>query len=332
MTTIGAAFAAADHFLHISETERGERALRAGAGALVLRAVERSAAGAPDEFGMRRARREAEALRNSPEKSILLRLLLTLEDAPDAAAKLARHLVSYACELERTRRLPEADAAASLALVLDGALPATALHAARLARKLGDRERALALYCAARDLDGTRGTIARLAEVGEAVVSDHAERRLGRAVRRALRAGDAEAAAVGLEERAALRRAAGDRAGALRDLCVAALRYTDGVDRARVAHAAAGVALAMSDPAAAREALLAALECGDDPQKDHARSRLHTLCRDLGDQVGMRRWRSFQRPSLVSLSAYRPAPAARTQALRLMAWRGLLTGAAAAAN
>ncbi|HEX5727071.1 MAG TPA: hypothetical protein VFX98_16460, partial [Longimicrobiaceae bacterium] len=64
--------------------------------------------------------------------------------------------------------------------------------------------------------------------------------------------------------------------------------------------------------------------CGDAPQQDHARSRLHTLARDLGDQVGMRRWRSFSRPALVSLSAYRPAPAARTRAPRLARWRRAL--------
>ncbi|HEU0052372.1 MAG TPA: hypothetical protein VFQ39_04310, partial [Longimicrobium sp.] len=263
-------------------------------------------------------------LEKSAEKSILLRVLAVLGDAGLADARLAKPLVGYACELERTRRLPEADAAVSLALVVEGGNAATALHAARLARKLGERERALALYCAARDLDHGSGPIARLAEVGEAVVSADAERGLSRAVRRALRAGDAEAAAVGLEERAAVRRAAGDRKGAVRDLCLAALRYTDPVDRARVSHELAGATLAMGDAEAAREALLAALSWGDAPQKDHARVRLHTLSRDVGDQVGMRRWRSFTRPSLVSLSAYRPAPAATSIAPRLNRWREAL--------
>ena len=308
-------------FRQISETERGERSRRAAAGALVLAAVERARAGEPDEFGLRRARREAEALERSPEKSILLRVLIVLEEGAAPDARLAKPLVQYACELERTRRLPEADAAVSLALAVDGGNASTALHAARLARKLGERERALALYCAARDLDGGCGAVARLAQVGEAVVSPDAERGLSRAVRRALRAGDAEAAAVGLEERAAVRRAAGDRAGAVRDLCLAALRYIDPVDRARVSHELAGVSLAMGDAPAAREALLAALSWGDAPQKDHARTRLHTLSRDVGDQVGMRRWRSFKRPSLVSLSAYRPDPTGKTAAPRLFRWR-----------
>jgi hypothetical protein len=41
----------------------------------------------------------------------------------------------------------------------------------------------------------------------------------------------------------------------------------------------------------------------------------------------MRRWRSFQRPSLVSMSAYRPAAAAATLAPRLTRWREALTTA-----
>jgi tetratricopeptide (TPR) repeat protein len=317
------AVAAKDTLRHISETERGERARRAAAGALVLRVVELAVTDAPDEFTLRRARAEVAGLDKSAEKTVLLRALRVLEDA-GPHGRLSAALVSYACELETTRRLPEADAAITLALALDEGSGATALHAARLARKMGDRQRALVLYSAARDLDGGNGQIARLAEVGEAVVSDGAERLLGRVIRRALRAGDAESAAVGLEERAALRRTAGDRRGAARDLCMAAARYVDPVDRARAAHELAGAALSLGDAGAAREALLVALAWGDAPQKDHARTRLHTLARDLGDQVGMRRWRSFQRPSLVSLSAYRPAPAARSLAPRLLRWRETL--------
>ncbi|HSU16792.1 MAG TPA: hypothetical protein VLK66_21965 [Longimicrobium sp.] len=316
-------------FRQISETERGERARRAAAGALVLACVENARAGTLDEFSLRRARREAEALEKSPEKSILLRLLMVAEAAAPDEPRMAAALVSYACELERTRRLSEADAAVTLAFVLDGAGSATALHAARLARKLGDRERALALYCAARELDGGSGIIARLAQVGEAVVSADPVRALGRAIRRALQAGDAEAAAVGLEERAAARRSAGDRRGAARDLVLAAGRFTDAVDRARVAHELAGVTLAAGDAEAAREALQLALAWGDAPQQDHARTRLHTLARDLGDQVGMRRWRSFKRPPLVSMSAYRAAPANPSLAPRLLRWRESLAAAEA---
>ncbi|HEX5726704.1 MAG TPA: hypothetical protein VFX98_14610, partial [Longimicrobiaceae bacterium] len=146
-TPLQATHAAAGTLLHISETERGERARRAAAGALVLRAVEEAAAGGAASFTLRRARAEALGLEKSAEKTILLRILLELAER-GAGVKLAKPLVGWACELERTRRLAEADAALSLALALDGAGAATALHAARLARKLGERERALALYCA----------------------------------------------------------------------------------------------------------------------------------------------------------------------------------------
>lgn len=323
---------AAGAFQQISEQERGERARRACAGALVLRAIERVAGGEDaDRFGLRRAQAEVAALATSAERSVLHRLVLLLEEEA-ADERLVRPLVALACELERTRRLPEADAAISLAFSLSAADCTLALHAARIARKLGNRERALTLYQAARDLDGG-GVIARLARVGEAVVSPDPVRGLSRAIRAALRAGDGEAAGVGLEERAALRRAAGDRRAAARDLALAALRFPDAVDRARVAHELAGVLLSLGDAPAAREALLAALDCGDAPQKDHARVRLHTLSRDAGDQLGMRRWRSFKRASLVSLSAYRATGGVeRSAALRLTRWREAMGARAATAT
>ncbi|MBW3572614.1 MAG: hypothetical protein KY467_16040, partial [Gemmatimonadetes bacterium] len=172
------AAAAQDTLRHISETERGERARRAAAGALVLRVVELSVRGAPDDFTLRRARAEVERLEKSAEKSILLRALRVLEEGADAGP-LSVVLVSYACELENTRRLPEANVSIVLALALDEGSGATALHAARLARRMGERQRALVLYCAARDLDDGDGQIARLAQVGEAVVSDDGVRMLG---------------------------------------------------------------------------------------------------------------------------------------------------------
>jgi tetratricopeptide (TPR) repeat protein len=313
--------AAAVALRRISETERGERARRAAAGALVLRAA---GLGGADAFTLRRASAEVAALPRSAERSILARVLRVTGEEPDGA-RLAPPLVSYACELERTRRLPEANAAISVALEHDPGSGATALHAARLARRLGERERALALYCAARELDGGSGSIARLAAVGEAVVSPEPERCLGGAIRRALGGGDAEAAAVGLEERAVVRRAAGDLPGAARDLWGAAARFRDPVDRARAAHALAGALLALRDADGAREALLVALAWGDEPQREHARARLHTLSRDLGDRVGMRRWRSSRRPALVSLAAYGAgAPPRRSCAGRLRAWREAL--------
>jgi tetratricopeptide (TPR) repeat protein len=319
--------AAAGAFQQIADAGKGERARRAAAGALVLRAVGMAAAGEPGSaFAVRRAHAEADALPRSAEASILRRLLATAELGADAPL-LAPALVSYACELERTHRVPEAGAAACLARELAPVCAATALHAGRIARKAGDAARALELYREARRLDAGDGALARLAAVGEAVVSEDAERALGRAVRAALRAGDAETAAVGLEERARVRRSAGDRAGAVRDLAVAAARFGDAVDRARVAHELAGAALAAGDPLAAREALQAAEGWGDTGQRDHARTRLHTLARDLGDQLGTRRWRASKRPELVSLSAYRPRPAARSATDRLARGRHALARA-----
>ncbi|CAN5623433.1 hypothetical protein BH23GEM5_BH23GEM5_03630 [soil metagenome] len=309
----------------ISEQTRGERARRAAAGALVLRAVEhRTEQGRVCAFGVARAGAELERLGTSREVSILRRLLLSV--AADSTADVARQLADYAYHLERNR-LPEADAALALARELAPENAEIALHVGRVARKLGDAERALAAYRVARDLDGATGAISRLAAIGEAVVSADAGAALGRAIRHAIRAGDREAAAVGLEERARVRRAAGDRRGCARDLCRGALRFTDGVDRARVAHALADVTLADADPAAAREALLAASVWGDPPQREHARARLHTLSRDLQDQVGMRRWRSWEPPALVSLSLRRRTQTATSLAPRLAHWRETLTGA-----
>src|SRR5215208_5460586 len=94
---------AASTFRQISETERGERALHAAAGALVLACVERARSGGVDEFSHRRARSEVERLAKSAERSILLRLLMMLEGMAIVETRLAKALVSYACELERTR-------------------------------------------------------------------------------------------------------------------------------------------------------------------------------------------------------------------------------------
>jgi tetratricopeptide (TPR) repeat protein len=314
---------AADSLQQISETTSGERRQRASAVALVLRAIEQTLGrGAEAGFARRRAEQEVERIAGGAERALLTRLLLLSEVVAESGAGcLCDALVDFAYELESTRRLPEADAVLTLARSIDGQSAAVALHAGRVARKQGDRERALELYRAARELDGSGGAIARLAQIGVAVVSPDAERDLGRVIRGAVCAADHEAAAVGLEERARLRRARGARRAAARDLCFAAARFTDPVDRARVAHQLADLFIAGDDPRAAREALLLALAVGDASQRDHARGRLHTVSRDLGDQVGMRRWRTFSRPALVSLSARPRTPVERSEAPRLARWR-----------
>jgi hypothetical protein len=86
--------------------------------------------------------------------------------------------------------------------------------------------------------------------------------------------------------------------------------------------------IATNDTIGAREALLVALETGDPSQREHATSRLHTVSRDLGDQLGQRRWRSFRRPALVSLSARREARAPSALGPDLARWRARVPTAA----
>lgn len=315
--------AAAVELQRISETSSGTRGQRAAAVALVLRTLERIVDGTPaTPFSLRRAQAEVEGMEGGADRAILLRLLHErwLEDVEEVGPRVDL-LVDYAYELELTRRLPEAEAVLALARAIAPESPGVALHAGRVARKQGSREQALALYRLARALDGASGKIARLAEIGEAVLAPDPLSHLGRALRRAVRAGDGEAAAVALEERARVRRALGERSGAARDLCIAAVRFTDPVDRARVGHQLADLFTTVGDPLAVREALLLVLAIGDASQRDHAQARLHTVSRDLQDQIGSRRWRSFQRPSLVSLSAPSRTRDASSAAPRLARWR-----------
>lgn len=320
----GAVQRAADALQRISDGTAGGRSRRAATVALVLRAVEGLLAGADGvggsraEFLRRRAESEMEGM-GAAERAMLHRLLAVA--AGGAPQDLSELLVAYACELEAARRLPEADAVMELALAVAPESAEVALHAGRIARMQGDRDRALELYRTARTLDGS-GTIGRLAAVGEAVISPRAEWALTVVLRAAVGAGDGEAAAVALEERARVRRRAGRRAAAVRDLCIAGVRFPDAVDRARVAHEVADLCIAADDAAGAREALLVALELGDASQRQHATSRLHSVSRDLGDRIGMRRWRSFERPALVSLSVRPRARATASLAPALARWRG----------
>lgn len=333
MGTISQAMlAAAGELQRISETNGGVRAQRAAAVALVLRTLECSVHGCGAvSFVARRARQEVEALGGGAEPGMLLRLLMLEGRLEDAAcvAMAVDLLTDYAYELESTRRLPEAEAVLGLALVLAPESATVALHAGRVARKQKHADRALELYRRARRLDGESGAITRLAAIGEAVVSPDPLPLLGAAMRRAIRSGDAEAAAVALEERARIRRTIGDRAGAARDLCIAAVRFTDAVDRARVAHRLADLFSTVGDPLAVREALLLALSVGDPSQRDHARARLHAISRDLRDQVGARRWRSFAPPALVSLSPTPRLAADQSAASQVARWREQLEAVAA---
>lgn len=303
----------------ISETNPGERGRRASVVALVLQAIERVGEDVESsEFMLRRAEAEIDRVESRVERSYLRRILVKVLE--DETAGVSSLLAEYAAALEGARRLAEAEAVLSLARSLEPDRADIALRAARVARLQGDRVRALELYGVARELDGGDGSIARLAAIGEAV-ADESEAALSRSIRDAIVAGDQEAAGVGLEERARLRRERGNRAGAARDFAVAGARFTDSVDRARVGHLLADLHVASGDPMAAREALLLTLGTGDRSQRDHARARLHTVARDLGDQLGMRRWRSFERPALVSLSARPTGVAAESEAPKLLRWR-----------
>ena len=95
-----------------------------------------------------------------------------------------------------------------------------------------------------------------------------------------------------------------------------------------VAHQLADLFATVGDPLAVREALLLALAVGDVSQREHAQARLHAISRDLKDQVGARRWRTFQRPSLVSLSPTPRTPSTRSAAPRLARWRDQLEAVA----
>lgn len=306
----------------VAETRPGRRGQRASVVALVLNAVAETASGGlSGEFMRRRAAAEVARLAGGSERAMLRRLL----SADFEASRVAEWLSDYSAGLEDARRLDEAAAVIELARALAPDRAEITLRAGRIARLGGDPERALVLYRLASELDGAGGAVARLAAVGEATVAPDPERALAVSIRRSVVTGDCEAAAVGLEERARVRRAKGNRDGAARDLAIAAARYPDAVDRARVAHQLADLFIAAGDPAAAREALLIALESGDSTQRDHARSRLHTIARDLGDQLAMRRWRSSRPPVLVSLSARMGGPVNTSRLADVVRWRERLT-------
>ena len=211
----------------IGETA-SDRAARREASGVVLRALALEACGSPGAaFVRRRAEREVERLEPSQERRLLTKLLAT---TPGEARVRSKLLAAYAAELEREGRLAEASAALLLARRLDRESPELVLRAARLARLSGRIGRARRLYARVRALDGSVGHWTRLAAVGEALLSPDPYAALTEAIQAAVRADDDAAAAVGLEERAALRRRIGDEAGAHRDRCSAVFRLARAVN------------------------------------------------------------------------------------------------------
>lgn len=293
---------------------------------LVLCALESALAEAPDaEFLLRRARAELEGLPAGDEARQLRRLLVLAGAAhpSELRERIADQLVAYAAHLESRGLLDEASALVTRARRHAPGCVVTALHGARLARKAGDPALASALYARVSTSAGDTH-LGRLAAIGEALLEADADAALGRASRRALRARDGEAAAVALEERAALRRAAGRTGAAVRDLAVAAFRYADAKDRGRVTHQIADL-LHGRDALAAREALLAAVAIGESAQREQARARLWQLSNALGDELGALRWRS-SRPALVSLGSRRARPIESRLCGRARQWRLALEG------
>lgn len=292
-----AAWAASERLTRSAGSTDGRDRWRwAEAGGLVLRAISTAYAGAPGAHFLRsRAAAELSTLPSGPERRALHRLLeFTKEPGPG----LSNALLIYAATLERKGRLEEADAAIRLACEASPDDPSLSLHAGRIARGLGDADRARASYARAKALDSPCGRFGRLAAIGEALLSESPERALSRAIRDAFNGGDAEAEAVGMEERAGVWLGLGDARAALRDLRAASIRYVDPSDRARVLHRIAEVAEAEGDRLGAREALLDAWRVGGRSRREHARERLYALSRELGDQLGMRRWRPTEHSTL----------------------------------
>lgn len=201
--------------------EAADRVARREAGGMVVRALALEARGsAGAAFGRRRAAQEVARLGGSEERRLLTKLL----EAPGEARVLAKLLAAYAAELERQGRLREASAALLLARRLWRDSPEVALRAARVARLSGRAGRARRLYARVRALDDGSGHWSHLAAVGEALLSPDPQRALTAVIQAAVLSGDDAAVVVGLEERASLRRAQGDEAGADRDRCIAAFR------------------------------------------------------------------------------------------------------------
>jgi hypothetical protein len=257
---------------------------------LAVRAVLARAPEAP--FALRRVRVAASDARGAVGgalQQVLRRLEASDVGGADWTDSLASALVRAGGALEQARDPAGARALFELASELRPSCATTKLHAGRASREAGDSAAALEHYASARALD-EGGRVARLARIGEAMLSSGSERRLSEEIRQAVRAGDREAAGVGLEARATVRCATARCREAIRDLCVCALRYPDREDQARAAERVAALLIESHDPHAAREALLLVHAIGTPAQRAGARRKLHAVSVALGDVLGARRW------------------------------------------
>ncbi len=302
---------------------------KADAVRLVLRTVESGAH--PLSFLARRAASTIAALPPGQERVILECIVSSeplddrsfddpLRTGPGQVHDMTRldAVLRWACHLEADGRLVESAQIYETASAMVPGDPVLILHAARLARKCGDGGRAEVLYRRVAELARSDGRLARLAAVGRALMSPDGERRLGRILRAGLRAADQESAAVAQEARGTLRRRAGDRAGAVRDYLIAALRYANPTDMGRLGHELADLFVSERDFDAARRILLETESRGNESQATWARGRLRQLAVAMGDEVGGRRWADAPTPCLTTLM-----PPARSRAVAdgsFLAW------------
>lgn len=302
------------------------------AGRLVLRVADlqhAGEAGAPaGVFVWRRAVAAVDALGDGPGRRVLARALEALyeDDAAERGAPaLTRALACWGGVLERHGELDAAIEVYDAAMRHDPGDAELALHAARARRLKGDRTGAAELYARVRALAGI-GPLSSYARLGQALLEEDAVSALGAVLSSALEGGELEVAAVALEERARLHRRAGDAEAAVRDLMEAALLYLDASDRVRIAHALADLLLAKHDAAGAREALSAGLDVALPAHRPHLVSRLRSVARAQGDELGLRRWPPSGPSPLVSLAPLRAGRAERpSNAPMLREWRDRLT-------
>lgn len=265
----------------------------------------------PDSFQFRRTRSLAESLPDEAERRPLLRAL----DRRDDPASCATALLAWAGHLESVGRFDDADLATGIAASLRPDDPSIDLHRARVARKAGYAEKALALYTRALDrLSDPEVPLARMARLGCVLVGPEGEHGISEILRESVRSGDAESAAVAQEARARRRIGSGDVPGAVRDLLCAAVRYPRALDRGRVGLALADLLLSRDDLDAARAVLEEVERQALPRQAEWARARLWQLARRTGDQIGLRRWAESTSNDLVALLPPRrtagPSPSA----------------------
>jgi hypothetical protein len=301
------------------EIEAGRLVLRVAAGAGMADAGATPAAA----FLWRRAVAAVSALGEGPARYTLGRVLDVLEHGA-GADEVTRALVCWGGVLERHRVLGAAAEVYEAAFALAPRDAELALHAARARRLMGERAAAAAHYARVRVLAGA-GPLSSHARLGEALLEEDPVAALGDVVAGAVETGEREVAAVALEERARLKRRDGSP-DAVADYMEAALLYTEASDRVRVAHALADLLLAKHDAAGAREALVAGLDVCLPAHRPHVVSRLRSVARAQGDQLGLRRWPSAGPSQLVSLAPVRAAgPARPSSAPLLREWRDRLT-------